>query len=82
MAYVKRNAKNEIVGFARWPTSGFIEIDDQDPEILAFLQPKPESERVVERASDDPLIRRLIAVIADEVGKTPQELIQAMRAKS
>ena len=87
MPYVQRNQSAEISGLFRWPVPGIAEKDqeflaDNHPEVVNYKAPLLEVDRVETTLKDDPLFRRLIAVLADEFGKTPRQIMDAMRAKS
>ena len=84
MAFVQRDAGGSIQAAFRWRLPGIAEeeIEEGAPELVAFKSPRPESERLEGRIQGDPVLRRLVAVLADETGKTTREILDAMKAKA
>ena len=87
MPWVARDTGGVVRGLLRWRSEGLAEelLAEDDPEVIAFRQrrqPKTEAERVEDLVQNDPVLRRLVSVLADETGKTTREILDAMKAKA
>lgn len=82
--YVTRDGSNDINGLFRWPVPELDtqeQLPDDHPEVVAFLEPEPEVERVERRIMSDPVLRRLVGVMADDSGRTVRQVLDAIRTK-
>jgi hypothetical protein len=86
MPFVERDGGGDIISAFTFPLVGRAEehVDETDPELVQFRTRRtrrniPNS--VEAHIQADETLRRLVSVLADEVGKTPRQIIDAIKAK-
>ena len=62
--YIKRNSADELIAISREPSTGFIEVlDDDAPELLAFLQQAKTAQQLALEQTDQTMARVLEDVV-------------------